>query len=130
MYRKLEFYEEYGVEEYYLYDPDHNDLEGWLRDEEGLSEIRDMNGWTSPRLEVRFDTSGPELRIYGPDGRRFLELSRTRGRQRTGRARPRTAQSKTVIVLRTIARPPNSASSAWPRRCERGYRTGCINCRR
>jgi hypothetical protein len=72
MYRKLKFYEEYGVEEYYLYDPDHDDLEGWLRDLEGLSEIRDMAGWTSPRLGVRFDTSGDELRIYGPDGRRFL----------------------------------------------------------
>ncbi len=30
MYRKLKFYEEYGVEEYYLYDPDHDELEGWL----------------------------------------------------------------------------------------------------
>ena len=50
MYRKLKFYEEHGVDEYYLYDPDHNDLEGWLRDSEGLSEIRDLNGWTSPRL--------------------------------------------------------------------------------
>ena len=58
MYRKLRFYEEYGVEEYYLYDPDHNDLEGWPRDSEGRSEIRDLNGWTSPRLHVRFDTSG------------------------------------------------------------------------
>ena len=72
MYRKLKFYEEHGVEEYYLYDPDHNYLEGWLRDEAGLSEIRDTNGWTSPRLGVRFDTTGDELTLYGPDGRRFL----------------------------------------------------------
>src|SRR5947208_9981071 len=27
---KFEFYQRHGVEEYYLYDPDHNELEGWL----------------------------------------------------------------------------------------------------
>ena len=49
------------------------DLEGWLRnDEAGLSEIRDLNDWISPRLDVRFDTAGEELQIFGPDGQRFL----------------------------------------------------------
>jgi Uma2 family endonuclease len=72
MYRKLKFYEKHRVEEYYLYDPDRFDLEGWVRNDEGLTEIGDLNGWTSPRLKIKFDTSGEELRIYGPDGRRFL----------------------------------------------------------
>jgi Uma2 family endonuclease len=72
MYRKLKFYEEYGVEEYYLYDPDHNVLEGWLRSENGLEEIPVLDNWISPRLGVRFDMSGSELTLYGPDGRRFL----------------------------------------------------------
>jgi Uma2 family endonuclease len=72
MHRKLQFYEEYGVEEYYLYDPDHNWLEGWRRTEEGLEEIPRMEGWISPRLGIRFDLSESELTIYGPDGRRFL----------------------------------------------------------
>jgi Uncharacterized protein conserved in cyanobacteria len=31
MNRKLLFYDRYGVEEYYLYDPDTNALSGWLR---------------------------------------------------------------------------------------------------
>jgi Uma2 family endonuclease len=31
MNRKLLFYDRYGVEEYYLYDPDSNRLTGWLR---------------------------------------------------------------------------------------------------
>src|SRR5262249_28038188 len=72
MRRKLEFYQEYGVGEYYLYDPDHIVLEGWLRTDEGLDEIPRMHGWTSPQLGIRFDMSGSELAIYGPDGRRFL----------------------------------------------------------
>jgi Uma2 family endonuclease len=70
--RKLKFYEEYGVLEYYLYDPDHNVLEGWLRNGNGLEEIRDMNNWISPQLGVRFDMTGSELRIFGPDGQPFL----------------------------------------------------------
>ena len=72
MYRKLKFYEEYGVEEYYLYNPDHNVLEGWLRGDNGLEEIPVLDNWISPRLRVRFDMTGSELVIYGPDGRRFL----------------------------------------------------------
>jgi Uma2 family endonuclease len=73
MYRKLKFSEQFGVEEYYIYNPDHPHLEGWLREtDKGLNEIGELNGWKSPRLGVRFDTTGAELRIYGPDGRRFL----------------------------------------------------------
>ncbi|NJL54211.1 Uma2 family endonuclease [bacterium] len=70
---KLAFYETYGVEEYYTYDPDpeRNDLTGFQRQEERLHLIDEMNGWTSPRLGIRFDTSGKELRIFAPDGTPF-----------------------------------------------------------
>jgi Uma2 family endonuclease len=70
--RKLEFYDQYGVKEYYIYDPDHVELFGRSRVGDGLKVIRGMNGWTSPALGIRFDLSGSELKIYGPDGRRFL----------------------------------------------------------
>jgi Uma2 family endonuclease len=70
--QKFKFYERYGVEEYYTYDPDVNDLAGWHRLGNELVEIAEMNGWTSPRLGIRFDCSGPDLHIYGPDGKRFL----------------------------------------------------------
>ena len=61
MYRKLKFYEEFGVDEYYLYDPDHDVLEGWQRGRDELQEIPEMNGWVSPTLGIRFDSSGSEL---------------------------------------------------------------------
>src|SRR3954453_17046656 len=48
MFRKLKFYERYGVEEYYLYDPDRGDLTGWRRQGAELQEIPKMNGWVSP----------------------------------------------------------------------------------
>ncbi|MFM7424233.1 MAG: Uma2 family endonuclease, partial [Elainella sp.] len=40
--RKQEFYETYGVEEYYLYDPDTNQLNGWLRQHNRLLPIDTM----------------------------------------------------------------------------------------
>jgi Uma2 family endonuclease len=70
--RKCAFYEEYGVEEYYIYDPDRVKLTGYRRIQGKLEKITEMNGWTSPLLGIRFDMSGPELVIYGPNGQRFL----------------------------------------------------------
>ena len=72
--RKFRFYEKYGVEEYYIYNPDSGDLLGWRRGEGGLEEITEMNGHVSRRLEIRFEPGeGPNnLRIIGPDGQRFL----------------------------------------------------------
>ncbi|NJP10322.1 MAG: hypothetical protein HC866_13300 [Leptolyngbyaceae cyanobacterium RU_5_1] len=72
MNRKLLFYDRYGVEEYYLYDPDTNALSGWLRNEDFLDVIEDMAGWVSPTLQIRFDCSKAELQIVRPDGKSFL----------------------------------------------------------
>jgi len=69
--KKLLFYDRYGVEEYYIYNPDKNALSGWLRAEDGLDAIEQMNGWVSPRLAIQFDVSGEELEIYRPDGSKF-----------------------------------------------------------
>jgi Uma2 family endonuclease len=70
--RKLLFYDRYGVEEYYLYDPDKNDLSGWLRSQEHLDVIEAVEDWVSPRLEIRFELSEESLQLYRPDGQRFL----------------------------------------------------------
>ena len=79
MANKLAFYDRYGVEEYYLYDPDTGRLQGWWRQGERLVEIPWMRGWTSPRLGVQFDLDGIDLCLTRPDGRRFtsyVELMR------------------------------------------------------
>ncbi|WP_165227109.1 Uma2 family endonuclease [Aquisphaera insulae] len=71
--KKFRFYERHGVEEYYYFDPEDGELTGWVRNNGSLEEVREMNGFVSPRLAIRFDrVDGPEwLRIIGPDGRRF-----------------------------------------------------------
>jgi Uma2 family endonuclease len=67
----FDFYQRYGVEEYYLYDPEDIELTGWQRQGERLVEISEMDGWISPKLGIRFDMSGDELQIFGTDDRRF-----------------------------------------------------------
>jgi len=81
MARKLQFYQRYGVEEYYLYDPDKQDLGGWIRQDQQLTVIENPDGWTSPRLGIRFVLGETELEIYTPTGRKFasyLELENDR----------------------------------------------------
>jgi Uma2 family endonuclease len=88
--RKFRFYERYGVEEYYVYNPDNGDLAGWRHGESGLEEIAETNGYTSPRLGVRFEPGeGPDnLTIISAGGEPFatyVELfeDREAERQRT-----------------------------------------------
>jgi Uma2 family endonuclease len=68
---KFEFYDRYGIEEYYIYDPDRIDFTGWVRQDSKLQGISDIAGWVSPRLGVRFEL-GDELEIYTPAGELFL----------------------------------------------------------
>jgi Uma2 family endonuclease len=81
MMQKFQFYERYGVEEYYLYDPEKLELIGWQRVEEKLEQIEQMDAWVSPRLGVRFQLSETGLEMFGPTGEpfvSFVELARLR----------------------------------------------------
>ncbi len=72
MSRKFAFYEQYGVEEYYVYDPDRGKLEGWLRHGQQLRPIDPITGWVSPRLGIRFELVKGELQLYHPTGKPFV----------------------------------------------------------
>jgi Uma2 family endonuclease len=73
MARKFKFYEQYGVEEYYIYDPDDGAFEVWLRKGSRLERTKDVSVFVSPRLQIRFEPGpGPDnLKIFGPDGELF-----------------------------------------------------------
>jgi Uma2 family endonuclease len=82
---KLLFYQRYGVEEYYIYDPDGIEIAGLIRSGDWLERIENMNGWVSPRLGIRFELTENTLEIYHPDGQRFLtfvELDQLREQER------------------------------------------------
>jgi Uma2 family endonuclease len=71
----FDFYQEHGVEEYYLYDPDAGTLKGYFRSggvAAPLVQIAQMEGWESPRLGVRFGLDKPgNLQLWRPDGNPF-----------------------------------------------------------
>jgi Uma2 family endonuclease len=89
--RKFEFYSRYGVEEYYTYEPETNELEAWVRTNGKLKFIDPVQGFTSPLLGIRFEfpADGGELKVYGPDGLVFetIEALRTRHYEELDRKR-------------------------------------------
>jgi Uma2 family endonuclease len=85
MVQKAIFYQRYGVEEYYIYDPDDVELTGFIRSGDLLEPIEEINGWVSPRLGIRFELKEDTLEIYRLDGQKFLtpvELDRLREQER------------------------------------------------
>lgn len=85
MVNKWRFYDRYGVEEYYLIAPDKKDVSGWQRVNGILEAIDQINGWVSPRLQIRFQMESDEIRLYKPDGSLFesyLELASQRQQER------------------------------------------------
>ncbi len=72
MAEKAVFYQRYGVEEYYIYDPDDCELSGFLRNDDVLIPIPEMHGWISPRLKCRFEMNDGQLQMFRPDGSLFL----------------------------------------------------------
>ena len=99
MVQKQVFYDNYGVEEYYIYDPDDVDLAGMIRREGRLDAIEDIQGWVSPRLGIRFQLDEDSLTIFTPTGEPFLgfiELDRRRrdAEERASRAEERAATAE------------------------------------
>jgi len=72
MKKKFEFYDTYGVSEYYVYDPDRIRLSGWIRRNNVLNPVENMQGWISPLLKIRFELAEDDLHIFRPDGKKFL----------------------------------------------------------
>lgn len=99
MINKYKFYQRYGVEENYLYDPDTGDLTGWLRSGNDLEDIEQMVGWVSPRLGIKFELSDGELKIYRPDGQPLTYLELEQQRQQ---AEVRAEQAESQLQVRAL----------------------------
>ena len=110
---KFNAYARYGVEEYYLYDPDKHEFRAWLRLGEKLEPVDHLEGFQSPRLRVRFWPMSEGLKVENPDGtalsapevlrrltheRRYEEERKVRGTTpRGGMAARRTIGGKPVV---------------------------------
>ena len=76
MLKKQAFYDTYGVEEYYIYDPDRHDLSILVRSERGDLHLiaESVDDWVSPRLGIRFQMGEDTLTLWRPDGQPFSTL--------------------------------------------------------
>jgi Uma2 family endonuclease len=72
-YKRL-FYERYGVEEYYHFDPYKIKLDVWIRQGDVFQPIAETSGWVSPRLGIRFELA-ENLTIFDPMGRPFEDVA-------------------------------------------------------
>jgi hypothetical protein len=72
MAKKLAFYETYGVEEYYIYDPIKFIFSVYARHKDTLVLQEIGEEWLSPILGVRWSMKNGILELYRPDGQPFL----------------------------------------------------------
>jgi hypothetical protein len=93
MRRKFDFYNRYGVQEYYIYNPNKDVLKVNLRDDRGLVEVEAPEEWTSPLLGIAFDRTTHPMTVRYPDGRPFLKFQEL-GRDRDRLAREREAAER------------------------------------
>jgi Uma2 family endonuclease len=70
---KRRFYAKYGVQEYYVYDPETGEWQGWVRRGRRLMRVRTMEGWRSPLLGIIFERGFQERPgLRRPDGSAFI----------------------------------------------------------
>ncbi|MBI2379126.1 MAG: Uma2 family endonuclease [Deltaproteobacteria bacterium] len=91
MVEKHLFYEKFGVEEYYVIDPDSEQAFGFVRENERLVALPSLDGFVSRRVGIRFEL-GPKLVIRHRDGSAFT--SRSEERQRADRAEQQRAEAE------------------------------------
>jgi Uma2 family endonuclease len=101
MISKFVFYQKYGVEEYYLYDPFKQDFSGWVRPDGGfeLERVDTSDAFLSPRLGVSFVVRDEmPLEIYQPNGDRFLTFIELAQRAEAERQRAAAAEQRAVTA--------------------------------
>jgi Uma2 family endonuclease len=75
MIRKTNFYSVYGVEEFYVYNPDTGDFQVYTRQNDTLRLSNEVLPYISPLLGIRFEVHHKELEIFYPNRERFLSVT-------------------------------------------------------
>jgi Uma2 family endonuclease len=109
---KFEFYDTYGVEEYYVYDPERGEMTGWRQAAGRLRVIEEIDGWVSPRLGVKFRREGGDVRLYLPDGRPFVSFVELQAQLEQERQRAEAEQQRAEAEAQARRSGSGSASSS------------------
>ena len=98
MQKKFRFYDHFGVEEYYIYDPDSYRLDVGLRTGGSLKLATVSGRYVSPRMGVRIAVPGTDpISLFHPNGQPFLSylesLQRAEANERLAKAERRKAET-------------------------------------
>lgn len=108
MMNKLDFYDTYGVEEYFMYDPETREMNAWRRTGEYLRLLHNEERWQSKLLRLTFHIEQAELVITRQDnGQRFetfrelflrAEQDKLRAEQEKARAEQETLRADRLLA--------------------------------
>lgn len=113
--RKFAFYEQHGVDEFYVYDEERRYLGGWVRRGDRFTEITNLDGWVSPALGVRFEWRDGDLTMFRPDGSRFLSFDELDHAKRDAERARADAEAARADAERARADAEQRASAAEAR---------------
>jgi Uma2 family endonuclease len=104
MARKFDFYEEYGVEEYYIYNPDTYEFSVWVREGDRLRFAEFETAFISPRSGIRFvtDFESP-LRVFHRNGEPFKLYREIDAERREAQDRADTAERENQQLRARLA---------------------------
>ena len=109
---KREFYRRYGVEEYYLYNPESCTLQIWARTGRRLAAVKPVDGYVSPRLGLRFEVPGSEpMRLTHSDGTPFQDYGELKAANEKVRRQIAEARREAAIAKRHAAKATKRAES-------------------
>ncbi len=92
---KRAFCERHGAQEFYIFYPvSPSRFEGWVRQDERLVRVREMDGHVSPLLGIRFAVEDGEAWLYHPDGQRFLSYVERGEQEEVERQRAESAEER------------------------------------
>ena len=112
MAKKFYFYDEYGVEEYYIYDPDANKLEVFVRGQATFRQVHDIPSYVSRRMGIRFEMTHPEMTIYGRNGKRFTSFTESQAETQAERSQKEEARRQADEAKREAGEAKRQADDA------------------
>ncbi len=92
--KKYKFYEQYGVQEYYLLRPENQTVEAWIRHANELIAVENIHDFQSPSLGITFKVLADKIEIYHSNGRKFETYSEISARTEKRNLRRREAHRR------------------------------------
>ena len=93
---KLNFYQQHGIKEYYIYNPYRHELIGYRRRGKKLIRIANVENFVSPLMQIRFELTEDDFQMYHPDGTPFVTSTELRQRGLEAQRRVVEAQRREV----------------------------------